>query len=1051
LAKNVEPIKKSYDLVTGEHWAIIIGISDYENSHLNLQFAHKDAEEIYNILIKSNGGPFKEDHVIKLINKDAIHSNIRKALRNFLKKPDKDDLVLIYLSCHGAPDPDRPNNTYILPYDTDPDDIAGSGVPMGEIQSAIRDNLYSKKIIIIADTCHSAAIGGDIGRRNHINSTAIINKYFEELAKSKEGTALLTSAEANGVALEDIKWGGGHGVFTYYLLEGLRGKADGYGGGKKDGIISIGELFEYVRDKVKEDTKNLQHPSIGTSPYDRNLPLYITSYRVDNKIVFSSSSFSFDQKRLEHIVNLLESGQVNDFNKLRENDNNKPIYLPNIDLSDKNLVGIDLHEAFLPQSIFKKTKMIGANLTGAILSRADLTEADLRSANLYGAKLDGAKLVNAQLQGAELKGMIDFFNADLTGADFRAVDLDGIVNFERSILHNVNFQGSNIDKVDKVLLRLTGADIRNTNGLPSISVPFNKYSDALKQFSENISDLFNKYNVSADNKKIVEESIIQLVKDIDPIKSVETIKNNEKEKVQIKIKNLIEKILGVLPLEIHISEPFLILTPLNEFLDKSNNISINQLVKNEIQRLKSEKEIEIVNKRNYKDPLQQTTKKNLFADNLEKLSVSDQGQGKIVFASSATKAVSKEINNCTHGENDSPHSHGAFSFHLIEGLDGKAADPDTGIISIESLRRYIEDQMLGENKEKPIYAIAEASNFDNIIIAISQATFSSKIYKLIYQAEKLATESDPRTNLVALFSLQDAAKKVNELIRLKCYHPEIPRLIGLIDKALEMYKEPTINWLDSNRMVAFEKINKIRDNFYDIELPDLVWSLSFNKLVTLSDSYIKALFYITSHVKQNTRFEKQDDPSLEVLTTQLRAIFDDEKRTKTQEDQLKQVSPYVKYLDILKFYDIGKRKAIIIGINEYESYREIPTLKGAENDAKEINHRLVNYGNFEVSDNHFLLGNKATRRNIIKAVSEIFRSDNDYDLVIFYFSGHGIVDETTKEGYLAPYDYYPDDPFISGINMEDLKKAIYTSKNKANIVIILDCAYSAPLTKSYAK
>jgi hypothetical protein len=95
-----------------------------------------------------------------------------------------------------------------------------------------------------------------------------------------------------------------------------------------------------------------------------------------------------------------------------------------------------------------------------------------------------------------------------------------------------------------------------------------------------------------------------------------------------------------------------------------------------------------------------------------------------------------------------------------------------------------------------------------------------------------------------------------------------------------MYKQPTINWLDSNVIVASEKINEIRDNFYDVELPNLVWSLSFDKLVTLSDSYIKALFYITSHVRRNTKFEGSDDQKLEVLTNQLRAVFDSEKSTK---------------------------------------------------------------------------------------------------------------------------------------------------------------------------
>ena len=190
---------------------------------------------------------------------------------------------------------------------------------MREIQDSIRENLNAQKIIIIADTCHSAAIGGDIGRRGSINSTAMINKYFEELAKSEEGTALITSAEANEVAFEDKKWGDGHGVFTHFLLEGLRGKADGYGGGKKDGIISIGELFEYVRYNVKENTDQKQHPLIGSSPYDRNLPLYFTDY-IDSQTDFSPSfSFSSDQERLEYILNLLQNGQVNDFNNLRKN------------------------------------------------------------------------------------------------------------------------------------------------------------------------------------------------------------------------------------------------------------------------------------------------------------------------------------------------------------------------------------------------------------------------------------------------------------------------------------------------------------------------------------------------------------------------------------------------------------------------------------------------------------------------------------------------------------------------------------------------------------
>jgi uncharacterized caspase-like protein len=62
-------------------------------------------------------------------------------------------------------------------------------------------------------------------------------------------------------------------------------------------------------------------------------------------------------------------------------------------------------------------------------------------------------------------------------------------------------------------------------------------------------------------------------------------------------------------------------------------------------------------------------------------------------------------------------------------------------------------------------------------------------------------------------------------------------------------------------------------------------------------------------------------------------------------------------------------------------------------------------------------------------------------LVILYFSGQGIVDEN-KEGYLAPYDMDPEDPFLYGINMKELRNVISKSKNKASVVMILDCCYA---------
>jgi uncharacterized caspase-like protein len=605
-------IKKSPGIITSENWAIIIGISHYKDSNLNLNYAHKDAEELYTLLKKSNGGFFKEDNVVKLLNEDASYLNIRRALRSFLQKPSSEDLVLIYFSCHGAFDPIRPMVSYILPYDTDPDDIPTTGVPMREIEDSIRDNLLSKKIIIMADACHSAAIGGRAMGTKTINSAGFINKYLQDLAKSTEGVALFTSAEANEVAFEDKRWGNGHGVFTYFLLEGLRGKADGYGGGEKDGVISIGELFEYVRDSVKESTDNKQHPSIGTSRYDRNLPLSVTTYTIDNNnssTATSTNSWNLSQKeRLEYIITLLKNGQIDEFNSFRKKDD-QPIFLPNIDLGGKNLQGVDLQEAILSQSIFKKTNMQRANLTGAKLTKSDLSEADLRSAILSGSIMREAKLIGADLRGTELKGMLDFTGADLSNADLQDVDLEGIVNFEDAKLYELDFTSLN---KETVLFNLKGADIRHVKGLQSKIELSNKYSKVLKKFSKNISDLFNKYNVPVDGKRSVETAINQCVNAVESISSFEMIKNNDKTILENKMRNLVQEIVKVLPLEIQLSDSisnsFTDLSPFNEFLDESKNITINDMIESEIIRFKTAKDAFDLNRAGYSEKAEKILK-----------------------------------------------------------------------------------------------------------------------------------------------------------------------------------------------------------------------------------------------------------------------------------------------------------------------------------------------------------------------------------------------------------------------------------------------------------
>ncbi len=258
--RKLRPVIPASDYALRDRWAIVVGISRYQNERWNLKYAHRDAEMFYDLIRKPSGGGFLEDHVVKLIDEEATTRSVTRALRGFLQKPAKEDVVLLYFACHGAPDPNRPENVYVITHDTDPKDIPGTALPMREIHLSLQENLAAERTIIIMDACHSGVIGE--GRRA-ADETASVNRYLQSLGDMQAGLGLLTSARSNETSQEDARWGDGHGVFTYYLLEGMRGEADR---NPKNGIVTVGELFEYVREEVRKATGHQQHPFTGPGP-----------------------------------------------------------------------------------------------------------------------------------------------------------------------------------------------------------------------------------------------------------------------------------------------------------------------------------------------------------------------------------------------------------------------------------------------------------------------------------------------------------------------------------------------------------------------------------------------------------------------------------------------------------------------------------------------------------------------------------------------------------------------------------------------------------------
>ncbi len=229
--------------VNAEVYSLLIGISDYKNipNDKDLQFCDDDVVLFYKFL--KNDLKISESNIYVLTNQEATYSNIVDAAEYVFKKAKKEDLVIFYFSGHG-------DNGKVLSYDYDG---KSNGLSFGKIAELFK-NCASENKIIFADACR---IGGLKPQKNEASSS-ISDKIIA-----------MVSCRANEYSREHsyIK----QGFFSYFLLEGLKGKADI----NKDKKLTITELHLFVKKNVSYVTDNKQNPiTFGNFPLNQVILSY---------------------------------------------------------------------------------------------------------------------------------------------------------------------------------------------------------------------------------------------------------------------------------------------------------------------------------------------------------------------------------------------------------------------------------------------------------------------------------------------------------------------------------------------------------------------------------------------------------------------------------------------------------------------------------------------------------------------------------------------------------------------------------------------------------
>lgn len=246
-----------------DKWALVVGVSKFQDPSITLKYPSKDASDFAHYLIKE--AHFAPDHVRLLTDEKATRENILAQVGDkwLPRVAEPDDLVIIYVSSHGSPQTmDVGGISYLLAHNTDKESLYATGIPVQDLTRMIKERVHCQRIIVILDACHSGAAKADdkgIVRSRNINA--------ESVAQGT-GQLVICSSEPNQVSWESASYP--NGVFTKHLIDGLKQKGE---------YTTLGEAFEYVRDKTKtqvlRERGELQQPVLRSKWQGESLKLSV--------------------------------------------------------------------------------------------------------------------------------------------------------------------------------------------------------------------------------------------------------------------------------------------------------------------------------------------------------------------------------------------------------------------------------------------------------------------------------------------------------------------------------------------------------------------------------------------------------------------------------------------------------------------------------------------------------------------------------------------------------------------------------------------------------
>ncbi len=237
----------------GRH-ALLIAAGEYEDQTLaQLRAPSQDVDRLAAILEAPDVGGFNSVTVLQNV---ADHQ-LRVAIEDMLADRRRDDLVLVYFSCHGMVD--AQHRLYFATTNTRHARPAGTAVSRTFVNEQLEACAASAKVLIL-DCCYSGAFAEGFKSAPETALEGQVGRGYVVLAASD---AYEYAYEADSVTDAAPR----ASVFTDVLIEGLSSGAADLDGDRR---IGVDELFRYVQDGVRRRAKN-QTPRFWANDAELNI------------------------------------------------------------------------------------------------------------------------------------------------------------------------------------------------------------------------------------------------------------------------------------------------------------------------------------------------------------------------------------------------------------------------------------------------------------------------------------------------------------------------------------------------------------------------------------------------------------------------------------------------------------------------------------------------------------------------------------------------------------------------------------------------------------